>query len=233
MNRSFTQRLALIVVVAMATVGCTSSNTEPEAPTPAPTNAVEESVFDSQFTKDGTYQSHIEIDGVDFVYTVWPTKATPRTNEWYPGGDKTFSFTLQAYDLRREFEDPFDSKRNVYLETIRVTSTTTTESGRSSQQPYRLDALASTITFDPEPLVSNGNMLITSPKGAFELRNQVIGTLASDTIGVTLVFEALVYIQSSAVSSTYKAEMIREEVPIRIFPSTIPTESQEIPYTAN
>ncbi len=58
--------------------------------------------FDSQFTRDGTFQSHVvlpEAPDLDFVYTIYPTKSTPRTNEWYPKGGKFFSFTFQAYDL--------------------------------------------------------------------------------------------------------------------------------------
>jgi hypothetical protein len=92
------------------------------SPTPTPT-------FDSQFTKDGTFQSHVDIDGVDFVYTLYPTKSTPRTNEWYPKGNKYFSFTFQAYDLDQELRDPFKTKRRVFLDRIEVESATVAKSG--------------------------------------------------------------------------------------------------------
>ncbi|NYG60387.1 hypothetical protein BJ980_003310 [Nocardioides daedukensis] len=196
------------------------------------TAAPEQEKFVSQFTRDGTYQSHVDVDGVDFVYTIWPTKSTPRTNEWYPRGSKFFSFTFTAYDLHRELRDKFKTKRKVYLGNIRVTSTTATTSG-AVETPYLLDEEASRITFDPEPVKSRMGMLVTAPKGAFELRNQQIGELAKDTIGLTLVFEASVRIQRSAGSKRYDTEVIRQEVPIAIFASDTPTVASEIPINAN
>ncbi|MET0929352.1 MAG: hypothetical protein ABWX74_07530 [Aeromicrobium sp.] len=225
----------VIAVAAMtALTGCSldtfsTSKDEPTAvasPTPSPTPT-----FDSQFTRDGTFQSHVDIDGVDFVYNMYPTKATPRTNEWYPLGNKYFSFTFGAYDLDQDLRDPFKTKRKVYLDRIEVESTTTAPSG-TVQTPYELDEKAKTITFDPEPVTSKYGMLITSPKGAFELRNQAIGDLAADTTGLTLTFRATVRIQRSAGSKTYTTETIRQEVPIAIFASDTPTVAAEIPVDA-
>lgn len=211
------------------------SSSDEAAAAAAPTataTPVKETVLNSQFTKDGTFQSHIEVDGMDFVYTIWPTKSTPRTNDWYARGDKHFSFTLTAYDLERDLRDPFRTKRRVYLEQIRVSSRTTTTSG-ASESPYSLSSDASRITFDPEPVKTRRGMLITSPKGAFELRNQKIGELATDTNGITLTFEATVHIQSAAKSKRYTDESIRQEVPISIFPSDKPTKVARIPFDAN
>lgn len=223
--------VAVAVITALS--GCSLdgfSKDEPTAtapkPTPTPTPT-----FESQFTKDGTFQSHVDIDGVDFVYNMYPTKATPRTNEWYPAGNKYFSFTLGAYDLDRELRDPFKTKRKVYLDRIEVDSATASTSG-TVQQPYTLNAEASTITFDPEPVTSKYGMLITSPKGAFELRNQPIGDLATDTKGLTLTFRATVRIQRSAGSKSYTRETIRQEVPIAIFASNKPTVAAQIPVDA-
>lgn len=226
---------AVIAVIALVSLsGCnlgsfTASNDAPKVtakPTPSPTPT-----FDSQFTRDGTFQSHVDIDGLDFVYNMYPTKATPRTNEWYPAGNKYFSFTFQAYDLDRDLRDPFKDKRKVYLDRIQVESTVQSASG-VAQQPYTLDAKAAKVTFDPEPVTSKYGMLITSPKGAFELRNQAIGDLAADTQGLTLTFRASVRIQRSAGSDTYLREEIRQEVPIAIFASTTPTVAAQIPVNA-
>ena len=52
---------------------------------------------------------------IDYVYTLYPTKSTPRTNEWYPKGAKYFSFTFQAYDLDRELRDPFWAGRDAKI----------------------------------------------------------------------------------------------------------------------
>ena len=227
-------KVAVVAVAAMAALsGCnldTFSNDSKAAPTATPTPSPTPT-FDSQFTRDGTFQSHVDIDGVDFVYNMYPTKATPRTNEWYPSGNKFFSFTFGAYDLDQDLRDPFKTKRKVYLDRIEVESATTSASG-AVEHPYSLDAKAKTITFDPEPVASKYGMLITSPKGAFELRNQAIGNVAADTKGLTLTFRATVRIQRSAGSKTYTTETIRQEVPIAIFASDSPTVAAEIPVDA-
>ena len=55
--------------------------------------------------------------------------------------------------------------------------------------------VAKKATFDPEPVSTKYGMLITSPKGAFELRNQEIGEMADDTVGLVLTFAATVWIE--------------------------------------
>ncbi|MRJ76458.1 hypothetical protein GEV29_07925 [Aeromicrobium sp. SMF47] len=236
MHTSLRRRAAAAIALTATLLlsGCglsdfAAQDPEPVAtkPTPSPTPA-----FDSQFTRDGTFQSHVDIDGMDFVYTLWPTKSTPRTNLWFPKGNKYFSFTLQAYDLDQDLRDKFSTKRKVWLDRIRVESETTTKSG-AVERPYDLDATASRITFDPEPVTTKRGMLITSPKGAFELRNQKIGTLAMDTSGLNLIFRATVHIQRSAGSKTYYKETIRQRVPIAIFASDQETVAAKIPIDAN
>lgn len=222
---------SLLGLALLASCGVLPTSSAAESATPT-TPPVPASTFDSQFTRDGTFQSHIEIDGIDFVYTIWPTKATPRTNDWFPKGDKYFSFTLQAYDLDRDFRDSFATKRRVWLGEISASSETTTESGQT-EEPYRFEADAKKVTFDPQPVTNKYGMLITSPKGAFELRNQKIGTVARDTSGVTLTFEATVWVQDKAGKKAFTPEFIRQEVPIAIFDSSATTEAQKIPKNAN
>ncbi len=192
--------------------------------------------FDSQFTRDGTFQSHVvlpEAPGMDFVYTLYPTKSTPRTNEWYPQGGKYFSFTFQAYDLDRDLRDPFATKRRTYLSHVTVTSATTTSAGGATEAPYALDVKAAKATFDPEPVTTKWGMLITSPKGAFELRNQEIGTVSDDTIGVTLTMTASVAVETAPGSNKFTKSQVVQQVPIAIFASDQATEAQEIPVDAN
>jgi hypothetical protein len=240
MNRTHVAVATAALIAAMtALTGCsaidnlTSSSDEPSesasaiaSPSPTP--------YESQFTRDGTFQSHIDVDGMDFVYTLYPTKSTPRTNEWYPKGKKYFSFTFQAYDLDREIRDDFKTKRKVWLERIQVTSTVKlTGGGTNSERPYELDAIAKNVTFDPEPLATKYGMLITSPKGAFELRNQAIRPTAADTKGIDLHFTATVWIEERAGSDKYYKKTIKQTVPIAIFPSKTPTQAQSIPVDAN
>lgn len=237
MSSTFRRRASAAVAATIAMLAlsaCSLSDFAPveetkasPAPTPSPTPT-----FDSQFTRDGTFQSHVDIDGIDFVYTIWPTKSTPRTNLWFPKGNKYFSFTFQAYDLDQELRDKFKTKRRVFLDRIRVEAETTTASG-AVERPYELNSKAARITFDPEPLKGQYGMLITSPKGSFELRNQEIGTLAMDTKGLNLTFRATVNIQRSAGSKSYYKETIRQSVPIAIFASNQETEVTKIPINAN
>lgn len=228
-----------LVAVLLGLTGCsaiddlTSSSDDPSESASATPSATP-TPYDSQFTRDGTFQSHIDVNGVDFVYTLYPTKSTPRTNEWYPKGAKYFSFTFQAYDLDQEIRDPFSTKRKVWLERIEVTSTVKlTGGGTSSEEPYFLDAIAENVTFDPEPLTSKYGMLITSPKGAFELRNQKIRPTSMDTKGIDLHFTSTVWIQDRPGSNKYYKKTIKQTVPIAIFPSEKPTEAQSIPVDAN
>ena len=224
--------LALTALSGCSVVDGLTGNDDPsECSSASPTAS--ETPYESEFTRDGTFQSHIEIDGVDFVYTLYPTKATPRTNEWYPKGEKFFTFTFQAYDLDRDLDDPFKTKRKVYLDRIRVTSTVKTSDGTNDEQPYELSGIAKELTFDPEPVTTTWGMLITSPKGAFERRNQAIQPTADDTIGIDLTFTAAVHVERRAGSKTFTKQTIKQRVPIAIFPSDKTTEAQDIPVDAN
>lgn len=238
-------RRALRGLVAALTLGALltacdnpfSDDAPKAAPTPTnPTASVQGEIADpltSQFTRDGTFQSHIRRGPLDYVYTVYPTKSTPRTNEWYPRGRKYFSFTFQAYDLSRSLRAPFATKRKVYLDRISVTSTTVRSGQGRREQPYRLDAVARRITFDPEPVTTRYGMLITSPKGAFELRNQTIRPTAADTRGVVLRFRAVVYAETRPGSGRFRRDVIRQRIAVGIFSSDEPTRAVRIPRNAN
>ncbi len=76
-------------------------------------------------------------------------------------------------------------------------------------------------------------MLITSPKGAFELRNQAIKPTSLDTRGIDLMFTATVWIQTEAGGSEYIQREVEQTVPIAIFESEEKTEVTKIPVNAN
>lgn len=225
--------LSVLLSSCSAIDGLTGGGDDPvEAESPAATPT--ETPYESQFTRDGTFQSHVDVNGLDFVFNIYPTKATPRTNEWYPRGNKFFSFTFQAYDLDRELRDPFETKRKVYLGNIKVTSRTVLSDGsRGTERPYELDADAKTITFDPEPVsVPRYGMLITSPKGAFELRNQKIREMALDTRGLDLTFNATVWYETTPGSDSFTKTVIKQKVPVAIFASEEQTQVADIPVNA-
>lgn len=228
--------LALALGTSLLLGGCGLLGDSGPEPTPAPSSAAAERVYDSQFTRDGTFQSHIAVKGapdIDFVYTLYPTKSTPRTNEWYPRGKKYFSFTFQGYDLAQGLRDPFRTKRKIYLQRIEVTSRTITSGGGKTERPYELDAIAKDVTFDPEPLSTRYGMLITSPKGAFELRNQAIAGTSLDTRGIDLMFTATVWIETRAGSGSFIQREVEQTVPIAIFESEEKTQAAKIPINAN
>jgi hypothetical protein len=232
---ALTASLLLVLSVALSSCGLfdTGNGSDQGTPSGTPSPSATAAPYDSQFTRDGTFQSHIDVDGIDFVYTLYPTKSTPRTNEWYPRGNHFFSFTFQAYDLDRRLRDPFSTKRKVYLDHIRVTSVTKTAKGKGGQHPYELNSEARLITFDPEPLTTRNGMIVTSPKGAFELRNQKIRAMSLDTVGVDLIFTATVWIQRSPGGTSFYRREIRQTVPIAIFESKKSTSVASIPIDAN
>lgn len=223
-----------LVAALLLTTGCSLVRKDSTTPEPTKTEApVAPMAFGSEFSRDGTFQSHLVADDIDFVFTIWAAKATPRTGEWHPKGDKYFSFSLQGYDTRRKLRDPFRTKRKIWLERIQITSTTTTGSG-AVENPVSLDEWAPDVTFDPEAETKGRTgMLITSPKGGFEMRNQVIRDLADDTEGVTLTFRAIVHVQDKAGAGRYTEREVVQELPIAIFASEYATRSQPVPYNAS
>lgn len=184
-----------------------------------------------QFTHDGTYQSHTGYDGVDFVLTAYPSKQTPRTHEWYARGKKYFNWTFQAYDLRVPLRAPFESKRKVYLDTVRVTSTLTPRRGAGGG--YHVSARAQRITFDPQPATGPHGMLITSPKGSLELRNQFIPTLPMGTTRITLHFRLVAWVEGTPTSPAYTKHVISEQIPIEIYPGRTRTVAANVPVDAS
>lgn len=237
--RQRTRRGIAALSLALALTACDASSSDDDAPSGTPAGTASTSTelsVDSEFTSSGTFQSHTPVRGargVDLVLTVYPTKATPRTNEWYPGGSKFFTFTFQGYDLSRPLRAPFDTKRLMYLDTIEVTSATITADGGATEQPYSLDAVGADITFDPEPARGRFGMLITSPKGALEVRNQEIGAMSPDTRGLELTFRAVVHVERRAGSGRFMRRTVEQVVPIAIFASTEPTVATAIPENAS
>ncbi|MFT4263341.1 MAG: hypothetical protein QM572_08170 [Nocardioides sp.] len=199
---------------------------------PYETHSKTEEVY-SAFTRDGTFETHTSSTGIDFVLTVYPTKATPRTHEWYPQGNKYFTFTFQSYDLDVAMRDPFRLKRKTYLSRVQVTSTSDSASGAATSA-FNLDADPLDITLDPHPLRSKKyGQMITNPKGSLEVRNQAIGDLPDDTTMVTLDFKFEVWVQDVAGKKAYTKQTVEEKMPIFIYKSDTPTRVLPIAIDAN
>lgn len=232
-SRTLLVRTALVVGLALTAAACSEGSPSSE-PTPVPTQSVDTGADEptgSMFTDNGTFTSSTTIDGIDYVLTIYPTAATPFTHQWYPGGDKFFTISMTSYDTDRDERDPFATKRVVFLDRVSISSVATDDAGATlGTEPYSLEEQAARVTLDPEPLADPSyGMVITSPKGAFELRDQVIGALDPKVTKVTLSFRATVWAQNSAGSAQLNRQEIATEVPIVIFPSTKDTTTVEDP----
>ncbi len=235
MNRTRTllTRTALVVGLALTAAACSDGAPAAE-PTPVPSQTTETGADEptgSMFTDNGTFTSSTTIDGLEYVLTIYPTAATPFTHQWYTGGDKLFTISMTSYDTDRDERDPFATKRVVYLDRVSISSVATDEAGATvGTEPYRLEEQAARVTLDPEPLADpTYGMVITSPKGAFELRDQVIGDLDAKVSKVTLSFRATVWAQNAPGAGQLNRQEISAEIPIMIFASTEDTTTVEAP----
>ena len=264
-------RAAGLALLAVPLAGCTAvrdltglSLTAP--PSAAPTsqartgntsedlgnaNAQGDVVFDSQFTKNGVSNIYLNNGGIDYVLSIFPSQTNPRSDLWYPRGDKEFTFTFQTYDLAKPLDAPYAEKRMTYLRDVSISSTLTlvgsatsdadadgeADGERAQQQTmsgdFAISGLGQDLTFDPEPWVEDDlGMRIASPKGVFEMRRQVIGDLPREAVGITLHFSFYVNAQRTAGEDAYDAERIEMDVPIGIASSDEETPSRTVPVDA-
>jgi hypothetical protein len=184
------------------------------ASTPAPTTT-SGLVFDSVFTDMGSIHPTVSIgERLDLELDMWTEQ---KTHEWSTDGDKRFSFVINVYDSAVPATATFESKRRVYMSNISVTATTSTTSG-ASVSPFVLDTDPLLVTLDPEALRSEHGLLITSPKGGFQLESNAIGDLSADTYGVLLDFALTISTENTAGGGQYSTQVVHIPVPVAIFP---------------
>jgi hypothetical protein len=183
--------------------------------TAAPAGAPE-LVFDSVFTDMGSVHPTVSIGpALDLELDMWTEQ---KTHEWSTDGEKLFSFVISVYDRAVPAEAPFDTKRHVYMSNIAVTATTSTTSG-ASVSPFVLNTDPVLVTLDPEALRSEHGLLITSPKGGFQLESNQIGALSPDTYGVLLDFAMTVSTEAVAGGGAFSTQVVHVPVPVAIFPT--------------
>jgi len=174
-----------------------------------------ELVFDSVFTDMGSVHPTVTIGPqLELELDMWTEQ---KTHEWSTDGEKLFSFVINVYDGAVPAEASFDTKRHVYMSNIAVTATTSTTSG-ASVSPFVLDTDPLLVTLDPEALRSDKGLLITSPKGGFQLESNSIGALSPDTYGVLLDFAMTVSVEGAAGGGQYTTQVVHVPVPVAIFP---------------
>ena len=203
--------------------------------TTSDTTGSKNSAFPSDFTKNGVAHIHKIVDGIDYNLEIFPSQATSRTDKWYAKGEKKFSLNFRAYDLGQPLRTAYGNKRQSYLGNVSISSDVTRSSGTDTGvSPYTNIGPGTSLTFDPEAVTyKNYGMRLTSPKGIFELRNQTIGDLASDAVGVTLHFRFYVNTQRAARSTQFDTQIIDINVPIAIAHSSQTTPQEDVPSDAS
>ncbi|MDO9394964.1 MAG: hypothetical protein Q7T71_00315 [Herbiconiux sp.] len=176
--------------------------------------------FASVFTDMGSVHPTVDVaDQLQLRLDVWTEQ---KTHDWTPLADKRFSFVIGAYDNRVSADAPFDQKRRVYMSNITVTAQTSTASG-TVETPYTLNTDPVKATLDPEALRSEQGLglLITSPKGGFQLGSQQIGVLADDTQGVMLDFAMQISFETMPLSNLYTTQVVHQYVPVAVFSEAV------------
>ena len=118
----------LSVVVAIAALsGCSAidgltGNDDPaERRRASPT--APQTPFDSQFTRDGTFQSHIDVERRGLRLHALPDQVDAADQRVVPEGRQVLLLHLPGLRPRpATLRDPFDTKRKVCLDRIKVTS---------------------------------------------------------------------------------------------------------------
>ena len=200
------------------TPGAASSSTSTDtSATTADTAGLQ---FASVFTDMGSVHPTLDLaNQLQLKLDVWTEQ---KTHDWTPLADKRFSFVIGVYDNSVSADTTFDKKRRVYMSNISVTAKTTTASG-AVETPYTLNTDPIAVTLDPEALRSDQGLglLITSPKGGFQLESQQIGVLANDTQGLMLDFAMQVSFESAPLSNLYQTQVVHQYVPVAIFSEAV------------
>ena len=214
---------SLVALAALSLTACTSIPMFGPAPaaltgvstTTVPTPTATPLVYDSVFSDMGSIHPKVKLaNKLELELDMWTEQ---KTHEWYPDSEKLFSMVISVFDTNVSESASFAKKRKVYMSNLTVTATTTTTSGLV-ENPFVMNVNPVKVTLDPEALRSMKGLLITSPKGGFQLQSNKIGSLAADTTGLVLDFAMTVSTQASGGSKNYTTQVIHQMVPVAIFP---------------
>jgi hypothetical protein len=217
-------RSALVVgLLGVALTGCSGLPFIGASPLDASANSATAGAtaaplaFNSVFSDMGSVHEKLTVaNELTLDLDMWTEQ---KTRDWTADSQKQFSFVVTVVDGAVPVDALFATKRLAYLSNLTVTVTTTTTSG-AIQTPLVLTIDPITATLDPEALKSSYGLLITSPKGGFQLDSNTVGQVASDTTGITLDFALTVSSESAPVSGSYATQVIHELVPVAIYPKS-------------
>jgi len=180
-------------------------------PTPTPTP---ELVFNSEFSDMGSvHPSTLIGDELDLTLDMWTEQ---KTHDWTASSEKLFSFVINVFDNKVPADATFANKRTVYMSKLVVTATTSTDSGTSST-PFVLNVDPVAATLDPEAIRSEYGLLITSPKGGFQLESNAINQLPDDTNGLNLDFAMTITSEAASGTKNFIQQEVHISVPVAIF----------------
>jgi hypothetical protein len=211
---------AAVGLLALSLTSCSAGGVFGSSPLDAvqvvaePTTTAEPLEYNSVFSDMGSIHPTSMIGSqLELELDMWTEQ---KTHEWYPDSEKLFSFVINVYDQTVPAEAPFATKRLVYMSNLTVTATTTTTSG-NVETPLVLNVDPVAVTLDPEALRSDYGLLITSPKGGFQLESNSIGTVAADTEGLSLDFAMTISSETAPGSGVYVTQPVHQLVPVAIF----------------
>lgn len=236
MPRRLVRRLAT-VALATALVGSVAAcdpisffpSQQPATVQTTPANPATESAlpsvcgnytFDSVFSAYGSV--HYTLLLADQLTLYLDMYTEQKTHEWFPSTKKDLSFTIRVVDSSVPLRAKFALKRRVYMGQITIDATTQNAAGQSGINAYSLNADPRAVTLDPEALQDKVyGLLITQPKGGFELDHIVLKAMPSDTVGFNMNFTMQLSAETVHGSKKYATHLYSVTLPVAVFsPST-------------
>jgi len=214
--------VAAVGILALSLAGCStggmlfgeSSSASETTPTPTPTATT--IPFESEFTDMGSvhYPTMVAAQ-LQLDLDMWTEQ---KTHEWTADSDKLYSIVINVTDLTVPATAAFATKRQVFMSNLSISYVPTMANGDKGSSVPLLTVNPVTATLDPEALRSDQyGLLITSPKGGFQMESNEIGDLADDVTGITLSFAMTITAESAGGSNTYITQPFVTPVEVAIF----------------
>jgi hypothetical protein len=213
--------------------GQSDNNPAPQtSQTPAPTQTCGNYAFDSVFSAYGSvHYTLLLADKLTFYLDMFTEQ---KTHDWFPSADKHLSFVLKVVDSRVPIRAKFAEKRRVFMGQLQIDAVTKKQDGSTGPTAYSLhtnDPLS--ITLDPEALHSRQyGLLVTSPKGGFELDQIKLDAMPDDTIGFDMDFTFQLSTETKAGSGKFATHLYTATIPVAVFSQATQNESSSCATTA-
>jgi hypothetical protein len=181
--------------------------------TPTPTATV--APFESEFTDMGAvHPASLIGTSLNLNLDMWTEQ---KTHEWTANSEKLFSLVIDALDTTVPAEAAFALKRQVFMSNVTVTGTPVTADGTEGTPIPLINVDPIAATLDPEALRSVYGLLITSPKGGFQLESTDIGPLEDGVTGIIIDVKMTITAESAGGSAAYAAQVVEQQIPVAIF----------------